>query len=212
MRREKNEWPVLEAILGTSEVGTDFLFANIFGAGGDVFSDIPIVGTLVQGLKAVNSIRDRALAAKLERFLEPFAEESKKNRDRFKKRLMQDEAETRRVGETLFLVVDNCTDLDKAEILGYLFVAFLNGQMSSSELRRMAQAVDMCFADDLAELISSDGRVAGSKNIWIKSLVASGLAEPVGGKTWDNAGDIYYSLTELGRELRSAYLSVKTTC
>lgn len=212
MRREKKEWPVLEAILGTSEVGTDFLVANIFGAGGDVFSDIPIVGTLVQGLKAGNSIRDRALAAKLERFLEPFTEESVKNRDRFKKRLMQDEAETRRVGETLFLVVDNFTDLDKAEILGYLFVAFLNGQMSSSELRRMAQAVDMCFADDLAELISSDGRVAGSKDIWIKSLVASGLAEPVGGKTWDNAGDIYYSLTELGRELRSAYLSVKTTC
>jgi hypothetical protein len=144
--------------------------------------------------------------------LEPLTEVSQEERDKFKKRLMQDQAETRRVGEVLFLVVDRLTDLDKAKILGCLFVAFLNDQLTATDLRRMAQAVDISFVDDLAKLIESEGEMDQSEELWLKSLVPSGLVEPVGAKMIDELGNIYYSMTELGRKLRSACSNVQESC
>lgn len=198
---------LLETIAGIGEVVADF-----YEVGGEAFSSIPVVGTMFHLARSANTIRDKTLAAKLKRFLEPFTETSQEYRDKFKERLMQDEAETRRVGETLFLVVDRLTDLDKAMILGCLFIAFLNDQLSSSDLRRMAQAVDMSFADDLIDLIESEGEIDQSQELWLKSLVPSGLAEPVGAKMIDEMGNIYYSMTEFGKSLRSAYLCVQRAC
>jgi len=198
---------LLETIAGIGEV-----VADVYEVGGEAFSSIPVVGTMFQLARSANTIRDKTLAAKLRRFLEPFTETSQEYRDKFKERLTQDEAETRRVGEILFLVVDRLTDLDKAMILGCLFIAFLNDQLSSSDLRRMAQAVDMSFADDLIDLIESEGEIDQSQELWLKSLVPSGLAEPVGAKMFDDMGNIYYSMTELGKSLRSAYLCVQRAC
>lgn len=198
---------LLETIIGIGEV-----VADVYEVGGEAFSSIPVVGTMFQLVRSANTIRDRTLAAKLRRFLEPFTETSQEYRDKFKERLTRDEAETRRVGEILFLVVDRLTDLDKAMILGCLFIAFLNDQLSSSDLRRMAQAVDMSFADDLIDLIKSEGEIDQSQELWLKSLVPSGLAEPVGAKMFDDMGNIYYSMTELGKNLRSAYLCVQMAC
>lgn len=212
MRRDKKEWPDLEAIGGITEVGVDILASDMPGEVGDLFADIPIVGTLFQVMKAVDSVRDRALSVKLMRFLEPFQEESKNDRDKFKKRLMQDEFESRRVGEILFLVVERLTDLDKAQILGCLFVSYLNDQLSSIELRRMAQAVDISFADDLVMLIESNGEINQSEALWLKSLVPSSLTEPVGATMFGEMGNIYYSMTDLGKKLRSAYLFAQLTC
>jgi hypothetical protein len=198
---------LLETVLGIGEI-----VADVYEVGGEAFSSIPVVGPMFQIVRATNSIRDRTLAAKIKRFLVPFTEASQEDRDKFKERLMEDEAETRRVGEVLFLVVDRLTDLDKAKILGCLFVAFLNDQLTSTDLRRMAQAVDISFVDDLAKLVESEGEVDQSEELWLKSLVPSGLAEPVGAKMIDELGNIYYSMTELGRKLRSACPNVQGTC
>lgn len=198
---------LLETIAGIGEV-----VADVYEVGGEAFSSIPVVGTMFQLARSANTIRDKTLAAKLNSFLKPFTETSQECRDQFKEKLRKDEAETRRVGEILFLVVDRLTDLDKAMILGYLFIAFLNDKLSSTDLRRMAQAVDMSFADDLIGLINSDGELDRSQELWLKSLVPSGLAEPVGAKMFDEMGNIYYSMTELGKSLRSAYLCVQRDC
>jgi hypothetical protein len=198
---------LLETALGIGEI-----VADVYEVGGEAFSNIPFVGPMFQMARAANSIRDRTLAAKIRRFLEPLTEVSQEERDKFKKRLMQDQAETRRVGENLFLVVDRLTDLDKAKILGCLFVAFLNDQLTATDLRRMAQAVDISFVDDLAKLIESEGEMDQSEELWLKSLVPSGLVEPVGAKMIDELGNIYYSMTELGRKLRSACSNVQESC
>jgi len=198
---------LLETIAGIGEI-----VADVYEVGGEAFSSVPVVGTMFQLARAANTIRDKILAAKLRKFLEPFTETSQECRDKFKERLMEDEAETRRVGEILFLVLDRLTDLDKAMILGRLFIAFLNNQLSPIDLRRMAQAVDISFADDLVDLIESEGEIDQSQELWLKSLVPSGLAEPVGAKMIDELGIIYYSMTEFGKSLRSAYLYAQRTC
>jgi hypothetical protein len=127
-RTGENDY-LLETILGAGEV-----VADVYEVGGEAFSSIPVVGTMIQLARAANSIRDRTLAARLTRFLEPFAEASQEYRDKFKERLMQDKDETRRIGKTLLLVIDRLTDPDKAKILGYLLVAFLNDQLTSIEM------------------------------------------------------------------------------
>jgi hypothetical protein len=198
---------LLETVLGIGEI-----VADVYEVGGEVFSSIPVVGPMFQMVRAANSTKDRILAAKIKRFLEPFTEVRQEDRDKFRERLMQDEAETRRVGEALFLTVDRLTDLDKAKILGCLFVAFLNDQLTSTDLRRMAQAVDISFVDDLAKLVESEGEVDQPEELWLKFLVPAGLAELDAPKTIDDVGNIYYSITELGRKLCSACPNVQGSC
>ena len=60
---QQNDRSVLEAFLETSEVVADILTDD------QVLSGIPIIGTAFKALKAVDSVRERAFAAKLLGFI-----------------------------------------------------------------------------------------------------------------------------------------------
>lgn len=212
MTDDKREWPVLEFFFESAEVTTDLLMPELLVNGGDLFADIPVVGLFFQGLKAFQSVRDRALAAKLVHLLQPFQDASRRHREKFKQRMLRDKDESRRIGEMLFLVTDRLTSLDKAQILGYLFIAYLNDGLSLEEISRMAQAVDMCFVEDLRYLLCCRDVMGKSQEGWKRSLVAAGLAEPVGASMFDDMGQIYYVVTHLGQRLQDAYQGAQVTC
>ena len=213
MTNERRQWPLLEFFFESAEVATDLSMpADLLANGGDLFADIPVVGLFFKGLNACHSVRDRALAAKLVNVLQPFQDASRRHREKFKQRMLRDKDESRRIGEMLFLVLDRLTSLDKSQILGYLFIAYLNDELTIVEISRMAQAVDMCFAEDLGNLLSSEDGMGQSQEPWMRSLVPAGLAEPVGATMFDDMGKIYYVVTELGQRLRDAYHSAQATC
>lgn len=91
-------------------------------------------------------------------------------------------------------------------------MACLNDQLTSTDLRRMAQTIDIAFLDDLGDLIKSEGEMNQSEEPWLRSLVSSGLSEPIGVNMIDDVEDVYCLMTELARKLRSAYLSVQRAC
>lgn len=194
--KEKSERPVLKASLEGAEVLADIAL------GGDVLAGVPIIGTAFNILKAADSIRDRAFAAKLRKFSTALEKISAEEKQEMQNKIRTDDNEANRVGETLFLVLDHLTDLSKATVLGYIFVSYLRGDITADQLRRMAQAIDVCFADDLNDLLDDRGTP-------YKSLLASGLAEPIGDGTIGGGGNIYYVISDLGRKLREAYISAR---
>jgi len=197
----------LEALLGIGEIAAD-----ICEVGGEAFTGVPVVGSIFSLIKAANTIRDRSLAAKLQKLLEPFYGSSPESQAKFRQKLLRDADETSKVGSILFLVAERLVELDKTEVLGILFRAYLLDKLTSFDFRRLAQAIDLAFGDDLKVLIDLHEDSAKSTEPWLRSLVGTGLAEVVVGKTLDNSGEIYYKVSDLGRLLRHAYIAGGNTC
>jgi len=191
--------PELEAALTSGEVVADALMR------GDVLADVPIIGTAFKLLKAADNIRDRAFATKLSRFLLALADISEDARKRLKEKVRNSAEEAKKVGETLLLILDRITDLDKPTLLSHLFLAYVDGVVTGDDLRRLTQAVDAAFADDLQKLLELHRLPEKSQEPWMQYLAASGLTRIVGGETYEEIGKVFYEVAPLGNRLRTAY-------
>jgi hypothetical protein len=191
--------PGLEAIFESAEAVVDVAME------GDLLASIPIVGLAFKFVKAADSLRDRALAEKLKRFSNELDAIPQSERDKYKERLVQDPGESRKVGETLFLVLEHLTDLDKPALLAAVFVSYLGGIISSTTLRRLSQAIDVAFADDLRALVTAKRPPKDSQELWMQYLASAGLTAVRAGNTYVSVGQVYYEVAPLGHTLRDAY-------
>src|SRR5881628_3961387 len=103
----KREHHFLEAGLQNAEVVMDLVTTN------EVVRALPVFGTFVKLIKGVGDLRSRAFAAKLAAFVSSLDSRSDKAKAKLKKRLSDSPDEARKVGETLFLVLERMTDLEK---------------------------------------------------------------------------------------------------
>lgn len=193
------ERPVVEATLESGEIIADTLMR------GDVLAEVPLIGTAIKICKAADAIRDRAFALKLVKFIQNLEDITEEQKQKLKKKMNGGDEEAQKVGATLLFVLERVTDLDKPILLSQLFLAYIDGIVSSEELRRLSQSVDSAFSDDLQRLLSSQRLPEKSDEPWMQYLAASGLTRPVAGQTYDDIGKLYYEVTLLGQKLRNAY-------
>ncbi len=191
--------PVLEASLESGEVAVNIL------THGDVLAEVPLIGTAIKICKAADAIRDRAFAMKLSRFVKQLECISEEQKEKLKSKIRSDDSEAQKVGETLLFVLERVTDLDKPLLLAHIFLAYIDGVILSDELRRISQAVDIAFADDLQKLLMAHKVPGASTEPWMQYLVSSGLTRLVAGQTIDEIGKLYYEVTPLAHKLRNAY-------
>jgi len=191
--------PVLEATLEAGEAVVDAIMQ------GDALADVPVIGTAFKIAKAADSIRDRVLAAKLTKFVTEAESMPKASRERLKAKIAESPQEASHVGETLFLVIDRITDLEKPAMLALLFIAFIDDVLTSEELRRLCQAVDAGFADDLISLLKAHNVPEKSDVPWMKFLAPTGLTESQAQVGWGADGTILYDVSKLGNKFRTAY-------
>lgn len=186
----------LEALLEGGEAALDLLTDN------EAVRAVPVVGTAIRILKGVDDARDRALAAKLEKFIQDPSLQSIRAREKLRNGISADPEEATKVGETLFLVIERMTDLDKPGLLAKVFLSYLDGVITAVELRRLAHAIDGAFTDDLLSLQTwQESAHVSYGSDWKQPLVGAGLTRIVAGTTWDSVGEVNYELTDLGRKL-----------
>lgn len=196
--------PVVEALLESGEVITDILMQ------GEVLAEIPFVGTAIKICKAADSIRDRAFAVKLSKFVLNLENITEEQKIKLKEKMGAGTEEAQKIGETLLFVLERVTDLDKPLLLSQIFLAYLDDVVSSESLRRLYQAVDIAFPDDLQRLLAVETIPSKSDEPWMRYLVSSGLTRLVGTQTIDDIGGRNYcEITSLGLMLREAYFHVK---
>ncbi len=193
---DKKERNFLEALLEGGEAALDLLTDN------EAVKAVPVVGTAIKVLKGVDDARDRALAAKLEKFIQDPSLQSESAREKLKNGISTDAKEAVKVGETLFLVLDKMTDLEKPGLLARVFRAYLDRVISAAELRRLSHALDGAFTDDLMSLEHwQESAHVSYGSEWKQPLVGVGLTRVVTGQTWNDITEVHYELTELGRTL-----------
>ena len=195
----REDRPVLEAALEGGEVIVDVLMR------GEVLAEVPVIGTAIKICKAADAIRDKAFAAKLAQFVRNLDSMSEEHRRKLREKVASAPHEAQKLGETLLFVIERVTDLDKPLLLAQLFLAYLDDVLSSDELRRLSQAVDTAFADDLKQLLERHKLPEKSDELWLECLVPSGLTRLVAGQTYDELGRLYYEVTPFGNKLRNAY-------
>jgi hypothetical protein len=103
----------------------------------------------------------------------------------------------------LFLVLERLNDFQKPAWLAKAYAAYLANEISASDFRRIASAIDIAFSDDLVALISSNDEISHDYTSWMRTLVTSGFVElrvpaPLGGKPG------VYGLSKWGKQLRKA--------
>ncbi|MEY2633243.1 MAG: hypothetical protein RIR00_1897 [Pseudomonadota bacterium] len=191
--------PILEATLECGEVIFDALVRD------EILTEIPIIGTAIKFCKAIDSIKERAFATKLLRFSSEIDKLSNQTRQKIKEKIASSPTEATRIGETLLLTLDRITDLEKAQLLSYFFLAHIDSIITKSELRRFAQIIDASFYDDLKKFLETKDISEKSEETWMQFLSQTGLTCAAAGKTWADSGRIYYEVTLLGNNFRCAY-------
>lgn len=165
---KKKDRPVLDLTMSTTELVMDL--ANK----GDLLEAIPFANTVFKILKAKDSIADSIYANKLVGFIRGIGNLDENQKENLSNNLLKEDAA--KIGETLLLVLDRINDLDKPELLGFLFSCFASGQLNSEQLRRLVVSVDVAFSDDLADFLELDGKSNEiEQQACLRRLLPSGL-------------------------------------
>jgi hypothetical protein len=191
---------LLEAILENVEAVVDASLDN------EILKNLPVIGTFFKFLRAGSDIRDRVFAAKILKFLQTLNRLSDEEIRKMGQRIASNPEEAIKVGETIVLVLEKITALDKAEILARLFIAYIFGYFNADEFRRISDAVDQAFIDDIKMFLEALDPLENSKEPFMRYLSRTGLTMPVGG-WWADPND--YKITDLGKKLIDAYKGLK---
>lgn len=196
--------PVVQAFLeGTESIAGVLMH-------GEFLSGFPVLSQAINVCKTIDSLRERSLALKLARFIENLNDITEEQKNRLKEKVNAGSEEAQKIGETLFFVLERVTDLDKPALLAKIFVAYIDEVISGEELRRLCQAVDTAFADDLKQLLTAETIPDRSYEPWMRYLVPSGLTQLVGSGLVRSGGTLYCEITPLGTKLISAYSYCKS--
>jgi len=172
---------------------------------GEFLSGFPVLSQAINFCKALDSLRDRSLALKLARFIENLSGITEEQKNKLKEKVNAGTEEATKIGETLFFVIERVTDLDKPALLAKIFLAYVDEVISGEELRRLCQAVDTAFANDLQQLLAVESIPDNSNEMWMQNLLPSGLTRLVGAEMFDDLGKLYCEETLLAKKLRNAY-------
>lgn len=180
----------------------------------EILKNIPIVGTAIKLIKASSDIRDRIFAAKISRFLISINSVSDEAKTRIKTKVANNPDEARKIGETILLIIEHISDLDKAEMIAKIFLSYIYGYLTPNEFRRISEAIDQAFIDDLRRLVEAPAEfLKQSEEPFMQYLSRTGLTRPVGNSnsTWQDIGKIYYEPSTLGNKFINAYHHSKNT-
>ncbi len=193
--------PLADIALENLEVVIDTMISN------EVVREIPFLSTVVGLLKGAKNIRDRLFAQKLEKFITELTSIDEKAKQKLFEKIASDPEEAKRVGETTVLLLERATDIEKADIIAKMFLAYGLEHLTSSEFRRMCEAIDRAFIDDLNEFLNLHKISDKTQDVFMASLVPSGFTAVVGADDLGDIGQIFYQITTLGNKFRNAYFN-----
>ena len=190
---------LIEAALDNAEILIDQYIDN------DIVKEIPILGTALKLVKAASDIRDRMFAAKIGRFLSSLDSIPEEKKEKLREKMRSDQEETNKIGEVILFTLERLSDLEKPLIISKIFLAYIDGILDGDDFRRIVEAIDLAFVDDLNKFFALHKLPMKSQDPYLRYLVRTGLTEVVAGKTFDDVGELYYELTKLGTKALNAY-------
>jgi hypothetical protein len=129
------------------EVGFDSLLKD------GILKEVPIIGTFVGLAKFGFDLRNRLFLKKILHFLYQIKDIPSEKRQFYIDKINRDEKFRTKVGETVILLIDKLNDFAKADYLGKLFAASVDGKINHNMFLKLANIIDRCHISDLYSLI-----------------------------------------------------------
>jgi hypothetical protein len=169
----------IEAVVTRAEDTWDALESS------ELATVIPVAGHIVKIWRAAHTVRDALFAAKLLSFIRDPSLQTREARERMRERAESDEG--KRIGEALFLILERMNDMLKPAWLARCYAGYLAHQITATDLRRLASAIDIAVGDDLLALLTAPTPEANDPDApWKRYLLQSGLTDSsqaaIGGK------------------------------
>jgi hypothetical protein len=114
--------------------------------------DIPVFGWIFKTFGVVKTIREWIFHKKIMLFLRETQATTAEERRAFAERMEANPDYERKVGESLFLLLDRHETVDKSELLGRIFTALIRQEISWEVFQRYAFIIDRLFLEDLTHL------------------------------------------------------------
>lgn len=124
------------AVFGVAEVALDHHLSD------GVIRDIPFVGTLVNLVRAGQSISEELLIRKLVRFLGGLKDVPLIERQRLLEKYPDASEEQKDLGEKLLLALERLDDTAKPPILARFFAAYIREEIDYTTFTRLASALE----------------------------------------------------------------------
>lgn len=156
-----------EIVIEFIDVGIDQVINN------GLLKDIPIFGIGYNVFEIARNITEQFFLKKVLLFLYQIKDIPQGKREKFVKEL-ENENQSNRVGEKLLNYINRLDDINKAEIIGKLYKALIQKNISQSDFFRLTSYVDKSFIDDLMILKDFEYLQSEYKEIY-ESLSQVGL-------------------------------------
>ncbi|MBP1314525.1 hypothetical protein [Herbaspirillum sp. 1130] len=160
---------------------------------------IPVVNYAVALAKELGAVRDRLLMSKLEKFLQEPRLQRTLESEAMRNKLIEDEY-AEEIGERLLLVIEKFSDLQKPVLLGRIFAAYLNDELTRTAFFMLAHAIDVAYLGDLEYFIQVEGEPVHDDMLAVPRLANAGLFELYADGSM-GGGDLKYQTTPLGNSL-----------
>jgi len=166
----KSDRSLLEVVMEGGEAIVDLFTTN------EAVREVPVVGTAFKVLKGLDDLRSRILQTKLLKFVSEPSLVRSMAAGRIRTRL-QDDEQRQQIGEGLFLTLEKVTDLQKPELLGRVFAAYLDEVVDGDTLLLLAHAIDSAFARDLHYFLVQHVDNGLERNPIVLRLLSTGLVD-----------------------------------
>jgi len=130
-----------------AEVGIDTFITE------GLLKDIPVVSTLIGIVKYAKSIPDFIFASKVNKFLSSLSSIEQQKIDDFLNEIKEDKEKNNKAGQIVIFNLDAANCLKKAEIIGLLFKAYIQGKLNFETFEEMCNIVNFVDTNDLITLI-----------------------------------------------------------
>ncbi|WP_026932633.1 hypothetical protein [Christiangramia echinicola] len=157
-----------------TEIALDTILEN------EVLKDFPVIGTISNVIKASKNIRDKIFAKKVLLFLQSLNDCSLEQREKFTKQIDQNPKKKQKVGEAVIVLLDRIDDMDKPQIIGNLFKAYINEDINYDDFIKMSSIINKINLKDLILLKNSASRdipVDISENLAFNGLMNIGILD-----------------------------------
>lgn len=132
-----------------TEVGLDTLQEN------EIIKEIPILGSVVNIARGVNSYRERVFLNKIKIFVEKIGTTTEEQRKRLVDESQKSEQSKSRLGDAVFTTIEQSDSVFKIELMAVAFEAFLKKEFDEYYLRSLSHIIKNTFSDDLRYIIET---------------------------------------------------------
>lgn len=130
---------------GLAEVGFDSLLED------GVFKEVPIIGTIQAVINTTSRFREHLFAKRIWRFLVELDKTSILDRLKFLEEITETSSQDQ-LSETLLLQLERLDDMGKPEILARFFSCYVKNEISVSDFRQLAAALERITIDSIQHL------------------------------------------------------------